>query len=84
MNAISHDGVDREQVRRIATEYLQELLHYFEPAQEASSNVTPAQSSDAARLEQRVGDLLRAMAQYTDPQQRREAVLRALCHGEHQ
>lgn len=77
----SPEHLSSDELRRIASEYLHELLRHYEQLQTntsvAASNT--AHSLHRARLEQRVGELLSALTQFTNPQERRDAVLQVLC-----
>ena len=81
MAEISREDLGREEVRRIASEYLHEVVRY---CAELQSDTPPITSVTAGglhvdRLHEKAGELLSAMARFTDLDERRKAVLKVLC-----
>ncbi len=74
------EQLSSEQVRRIA---LHELLHHYE-RNASGLTANPNASLGGDVLEQRVSELLSALTQFTDPQERRAAVLQVLCSRKEQ
>ncbi len=81
MSEASREDLGREEVRRIASEYLHEVARYC--AELRSDDTPPVTSVTVAglrgdRLHEKASELLSAMARFTDPDERRKAVLKVL------
>ncbi len=81
MAEMSREDLGREEIRRIASEYLHEVAQYCAELQSDTPLVTSVtvRGLRGDRLQEKAGELLSAMARFTDLGERRKAVLKVLC-----
>lgn len=73
------ERLSQEQLRKIISNYLDEVLRYYQEQQRIELNGLGSEGD--RRLEQRASELLGAMTASLDPGERRKAVLQVLCRA---
>jgi hypothetical protein len=81
MAFINRENLTPDELRRIISGFLDEVLHYYREHQRISLESRGTGSESDQRLEQCAIDLLNAMAGSVDPSARRKAVLQVLSRG---
>jgi len=75
----SWEHLSQEQLRKIISNYLDEVLRYYQDQQRIELNGLVSEGDH--RLEQRASELLGAMNASLDPSERRKAILQVLCRA---